>query len=353
MRVLKFITILLWALFSNAICLHGQDYKFLWGVDANTVFDNREGDKTYAPQQTIFFSRISPSFGVQFLGEHKFVVGTHYIQPIGIGYKNPKFVPTAYYNFTHSENKRFWDVSFGMIPRRFMSLELPSILYSDSMSYYNPNIRGILLRYNKYKYDNCFRQQLSLDWRSLQSAEQREAFNVNYEFLANLGPFFFLGADAQLNHLAKRNPAPEGEGVNDDMFVQPFVGVDFRNTPFDVLYFKVGYAASFDRCRAIGDWEIDKGVQAKLLLYWRRLGLVENLYIGDKQFPLYSMYGPLLNMGDPHYQSSVYSMTSIYCTIVSNRNVSFFPSLDFHVTKEGVSCYQRVVLRVNVGNVDN
>lgn len=394
MKLLRIFTILISAFCFNAISAQEQEkeYKFIWGVDARTVFDNREGDQTYSPQQTIFFSRLSPSLGVRFgksehekinndgikkkyTDVHKLVAGTHYIQPIGIGYKENKFVPTAYYTFSHmviKEEKRdssiiridghtssdfkVWSVSFGMIPRR-LSYRLPEILWSDSMDYYNPNIRGILLQCTK---NNLVFHEISLDWRSLQSADQREAFNVNYNvrkyfdrYLRGISPFF-IGGNVQLNHLAKRNPAPEGEGVNDDMFAYPYIGWDFSDkTVFDRFRIKAGYAVSFDRCRAIGDWEVDGGLLADLHLLWKKIGIIETLYAGNKQFPLYPMYGSLLNMGDPHYQSSFYSLTSIYSPIVHNRHVSFGAFLDFHVTKEGTSCYQRVVLNVNLGNVDN
>lgn len=394
MKLLRIFTILLSAFCFNAISAQEQEkeYKFIWGVDAETVFDNREGDQTYSPQQTIFFSRLSPSLGVRFgksehekinndgikkkyTDVHKLVAGTHYIQPIGIGYKENKFIPTAYYTFSHKVVKevkrdssvliidgtntpdfKVWSVSFGMIPRR-LSYRLPEILWSDSMDYYNPNIRGILLQCTK---NNLAFHEISLDWRSLQSADQREAFNVNYNvrkyfhrYLRGISPFF-IGGNAQLNHLAKRNPAPEGEGVNDDMFAYPYIGWDFSDkTVFDRFRIKAGYAVSFDRCRAIGDWEVDGGLLADLHLLWKKIGIIETLYAGNKQFPLYPMYGSLLNMGDPHYQSSFYSLTSIYSPIVHNRHVSFGAFLDFHVTKEGTSCYQRVVLNVNLGNVDN
>jgi hypothetical protein len=122
MNLLRIFTILLSAFCFSAISAQEQEkeynFDFIWGVDAETVFDNREGDQTYSPQQTIFFSRLSPSLGVRFgkseyekinndgikkkyTDVHKLVAGTHYIQPIGIGYKENKFVPTAYYTFSH------------------------------------------------------------------------------------------------------------------------------------------------------------------------------------------------------------------------------------------------------------
>ncbi len=356
MRILKFISVLLLALCANSI--YANDYEFLWGVEANTVFDNREGDKTYAPQQTIFFSRLSPSIGVKIKEEHKLIAGTNYIQPIGIGYKENKFVPTAYYTFSHKINSKdslnscdkLWSVSFGMIPRRLMKRSLPAILWSDSMDYYNPTIRGILLQCDKPNVSH----EISLDWRSLQSAEQREAFNVNYNVIATNRRKLFWGGNAQLNHLAKRDPVVPGEDVNDDMFAYPFIGLDFHEkTGLDILYLKAGYAISCDRFRGNDIWEVDGGVLAEFNLRWKKIGVIETLYVGDKQFPLYPMYGSLLNMGDPHYQSNVYSKTSIYSPIVTNKYINFGAFLDFHVTKEGTSCYQRVVLSVNLGNVDN
>lgn len=412
MKLLRFFTILLSAFCFSAISAQEQEkeYKFIWGVDAETVFDNREGDQTYSPQQTIFFSRLSPSFGVRFgksehekinndgikkkyTDVHKLVAGTHYIQPIGIGYKENKFVPTAYYTlshkiaigqdlpkddttrdttkdscvarscshvssiYSHKENRKSWTASFGMIPRRF-TYGRPLILWSDSMDYYNPNIRGILLQFERIKRNNTLiYHELSLDWRSLQSAEQREAFNVNYtgqKLVSKRRSYWYFGGNAQLNHLAKRNPAPEGEGVNDDMFVYPYVGGEWGRYDYFKFYLKTGYAVSFDRCRAFEDWNVDGGLLALFEILWRKkIGIIETLYAGNKQFPLYPMYGSLLNMGDPHYQSSFYSLTSIYSPIVHNRHVSFGAFLDFHVTKEGTSCYQRVVLNVNLGNVDN
>ena len=37
--------------------------KLTWSVDFGTVFENREGDNYYSPDQTIFFTRLSPEVG--------------------------------------------------------------------------------------------------------------------------------------------------------------------------------------------------------------------------------------------------------------------------------------------------
>lgn len=319
---------------------------FIWSVENLTVFDNREGSQAHAAQGTIFFNRFSPEVGVRFLKNHELKGGTSYIQPVGVGYKKTKFEPAFYYTYTQPE-KREWSVSVGMIPRHKLHEPAPKILWSDSIDYFNPNIRGVLLQCEK----DSFFAEIILDWRSLQTETQREAFNVNANIEGRIGKSFLVGGHAQLNHLAKQNPAPEGQGVNDDMFLNPYIGWDLKQgTALDSFKVKVGGSFMADRCRAIGDWEGACGVLVDAIAQYRKIGLKETLYVGQPSLPLLGMYGSLLNMGDPHYNSKVYSYTSIYSPIVENKYVSFVAALDFNITKEGISSYQKILLRVYLGS---
>ncbi len=322
-----------------------QEDGFLWSVDNVTVFDNREGSQAHAPQGTIFFNRFSPEIGVRFLKNHELKGGTSYIQPIGIGYKKTKFVPTFYYTYTQPE-KREWSVSVGMIPRHKLHEPAPKILWSDSMTYFNPNIRGVLLQCVK----DSFFAEIVLDWRSLQSEVQREAFNLNANIEGRAGRRFLVGGHAQLNHLAKQDPAPAGQGVNDDMFLNPYIGWNLKDgTALDSFKVKVGGSFMFDRCRAIGEWDNAFGLLVDAIAQYKKIGIKETLYVGQASLPLIDMYGSLLNMGDPHYHSKVYSYTSIYSPIVENQFVNFAAALDFNITAEGVSSYQKILLRVYIG----
>ena len=40
--------------------LSAQKPRLTWSVDLGTVFENREGDNYYSPDQTIFLTRLSP-----------------------------------------------------------------------------------------------------------------------------------------------------------------------------------------------------------------------------------------------------------------------------------------------------
>ena len=60
--------------------------KLTWSVDFGTVFENREGDNYYSPDQTIFFTRLSPEVGLSMLdGMHNIAGGVSWIQPVGNG----------------------------------------------------------------------------------------------------------------------------------------------------------------------------------------------------------------------------------------------------------------------------
>lgn len=342
MKTVRFLLAFASLLFSHLA--FAQEDGFLWSVDNAIVFDNREGSQAHAPQGTIFLNRFSPEIGVRFLGNHELKGGTSYIQPIGIGYKRTKFVPTFYYTYNQPV-KRQWSVSVGMIPRHKLRHPLPEILWSDSMAYFNPNIRGVLLQCVK----DSLLAEIILDWRSLQSETQREAFNINANVEGRLGRTFLLGGHAQLNHLAKQENAPAGQGVNDDMFLNPYIGWNLKQgTALDSLQLKLGGSFMFDRCRAIGEWDNAFGLLVDAVAQYKKIGIKETLYVGQPSLPLLEMYGSLLNMGDPHFHSKFYSHTRIYSPIVENQFVNFAVALDFNITAEGTSCYQKILLRVNI-----
>ena len=72
--------------------------QFRWSVDAGSVFENREGDDHYSPDQTITFTRLSPEVGFSFLGGmHSIMGGVSWYQPLGNGWNGYKLTPTVYY----------------------------------------------------------------------------------------------------------------------------------------------------------------------------------------------------------------------------------------------------------------
>lgn len=318
--------------------------KLTWSVDFGTVFENREGDNYYSPDQTIFFTRLSPEVGLSMLdGMHNIAGGVSWIQPVGNGWRDYKLCPTLYYSYKSPT----WRVAVGMLPRTMLLEEMHTVLLSDSMRYRQPNIRGVLLQYVKPK--GFF--ELSLDWRSLQTDTQREAFNVNFNGRWNPCGALLVGGRVQLNHLAKSSSDYEDQGVNDDITVNPYVGLNLSHrSALDSLEIKAGPIINIERDRRYDDgWRVPCGVLVDAVAEWRRLGIKETFYAGKNLYPLYPRYGSLLNMGDPNYQAKLYSRTDVYAYIFRNKYVDFRASLDFHYTKEAFTFWQNLTVRVFIG----
>lgn len=315
---------------------------FTWSVDYNTIFDNRECDYDYSANGTIFVSRLSPEVGLSFLnGTHRIAGGVSWVQPVGNGWKDYKLCPTLYYR----HEGKAWNASFGMFPRSQFIAPLPKYLLSDSIAYHEPNVRGLLVQYVKAK----GYAELSLDWRSLQSEENREAFNINLNTQWKPVGILLVGGHAQLNHLAKQKPAPAGQGVNDDLMINPFVGVDLSDKTFlDSLVVKSGALISMQRDRKQGSWQNGAGFLLNAYAEKKFVSIEETFYAGKNVMPLYSHYGPLLNMGDPYFQAPIYSRTDVNFHFVRNRYVNLEASLVFHATEIAFGFWQQLKLRVFV-----
>ena len=318
--------------------------QVVWSIDFGSVFDNREGDPSN--DQTIAFTRLAPEVGISLLdGLHSLRGGVVWDQPIGNGWRDYRLNPTLYYRY----NGDAWRASFGMLPRTQMMERAPKFLWSDSIDYRQPNIRGLLVQYVK----PTGYVEFILDWRQLQTETQREAFNVvlnsRYAFGGGVA---YAGERLQYNHLAKQKNAPEGQGVNDDFMFNPFVGLDLcrKALPLDSLNVRVGALIGMQRCRMEHTWHKPIGVLAELTAEWRWLGVRETFYAGKNQMPLYGLFGGELNMGSPYYQAKTYSRTDLYAHIISNRYVDFEAALNFHVTKDVFALWQQVSLRFYIDN---
>lgn len=335
---IRFIILTL-AMMLSAVRLGAQELE--WSVDFASVLDNREGDSSN--DQTIAFTRLAPEIGVSLLdGTHAIRGGVAWDQPIGNGWRDYRLNPTLYYSYRGAQ----WRAHIGMLPRRHMMEQAPKFLWSDSIAYQQPNIRGFLVQYVR---ENGYVEFL-LDWRQLQTETQREAFNamVNSRYGFGKDNMLYVGEWLQYNHLAKQKNAPEGQGVNDDFMVNPFVGIDLsrQQTALDSLDIRMGALIGMQRCRMDHRWHKPVGFLAQITAEWRRFGLRETLYVGSNQMPLYSRFGAELNMGSPYYQSKAYSRTDVYGHLISNRYVDLTLALNFHVNKDVFAFWQQLSLRV-------
>ncbi len=316
-----------------------------WGLDFESVFDNREGDGNMTSSKTYFFTRLAPEVGLRLSDESRIAGGVVWYQPIGCEWEGHRISPTLYYRYEGTA----WRFSMGMFPRKQLREEMPGFLWSDSMAYHQANIRGALVQY----VDGRSFMDAYLDWRGMQTRSQREAFNIVAHAQWHPRPGdFFVGAHAMMNHLARRAEDPDDQdGVVDNFVFNPYVGIDLgrRAVAMDSLMIRGGAVVNVDRDRKFDNrWRVPVGGWLEVMARYRWLGVKNTLYAGGKLFPHYSTYGPLLYQGEPYFQSSFYNRTDLYLYILSRREVNLTAALDFNAAKGSFEFYQRLILTVSL-----
>lgn len=316
----------------------------IWSVDLGSVFDNREGDGKVKKAETYFFMTLAPEIGLKFTPYDRICGGAVLTQPLEN--KFGKIQPTIYYR----HEGRHWKFSMGLFPRTQLREPLPGFLWSDSLTYFQKNIRGALLQYN---YRNGFFDAY-IDWRALQSEEKREAFNIMFHGETHLkgGPVI-LGAHLLMNHFAKSKKADENQGVVDNFLVNPYVGLDFsRKTRLDSLVVKAGILQTLERHRLKSSgWDCPGGLWFDTTFEWKFIGLRNSLYWGKRGLlPLYDEFGTLLYQGEAYYKSNMYDRLDVFGHLYRNKYMDVEAQLNFNFSKGDFMFYQRLILNIYIGN---
>ncbi|GHT12045.1 hypothetical protein FACS189426_14830 [Bacteroidia bacterium] len=294
--------------------------KFIFDLDFQTYFDNREYHTGYSPSKTFFGMHFTPSVGLQLNdsagGVHRLIAGATYIQPFGTGWQDVTMLPTVFYIYL---NKGF-ALNFGTVPYSKMKSRLPAIFRRSSAYYSKPNIQGALFQFQS----KIGFVEFLCDWRGLQSAETRENFVLIINGRANY-KWFYGGGVVQMNHLANFGAPTPKVGVCDDALVNPFAGVDFSGkTIFSELYFQTGYIFGYQRDRKADQIYTPQGLLVDFAIKWRWLSLKNNFYFGENMFPFYQTYKSALYWGDPMYQltEKVFNTTDISFVLFKRDFVS-------------------------------
>lgn len=350
----------------------GRAVGFTWDVDFQSVFDNREGDHDITATKTYFFTNLATEVGVRFSPADRIAGGVVWFQPIGCQWEGHHVSPTLYYRH---EGER-WRFSMGMFPRTQLVEEMPGYLWSDSLSYSQRNIRGVLVQYVAPRRGYL---DLYVDWRGMQTERQREAFNIVFHGeMSPRGNWFGFGGYAQMNHFALQKNPPADQHIVDNFTVNPYLRADLgRKIGTDSLTLRAGYLATIERNRADADgrWHTPGGFYLEAVGEYRRFGAKNTLYIGKPLLPsfntpnphflddsaphgtpqeiavnpvVWGIMGPELYNAEPFYQRCWYDRFDIYAYILRNRNVSLMADLDFNISPGSFIFYQRLLLRVTL-----
>ncbi|MFV0365582.1 MAG: hypothetical protein ACK5JS_03640 [Mangrovibacterium sp.] len=308
--------------------------KLEWNVNFQGIGDNREFNPEYAKPQTILGERTSFELGTSIDKEHTLRIGLSHFFEFGtdIDYNKPQL--TAYYKYDNSKTQFY----MGAFPR-YNLIDFPLAILSDTISYYQPNIEGILAQHNW----NWGKQLIFVDWTGKQLTDQREKFIAATSGRFNWKNFYFENY-LMMYHYALMAAHDDTQHIIDNTALNLNLGYDFsEHSFFNQAYVEIGFLNSQYRERHVTDgFSSSTSFFSTLFLEWRRLSLKNTLNLGG---------GHRLLTGDSYYQANDYMRTDLYLHLIDHKQVQLSFNFSFHVADWGtVDSQQQLHLVYLLGN---
>lgn len=337
---MKKISLIILLITGTAPMLFSQD--LFWKAGLFSFFDNNEfSGSSYKISQTMSGISISPEAGITWDSVHKVSVGVNLIHEFGSTEAIDRYYPTAFYRYSKN-SVRF---IMGAFPRTMMPAGYPRLFIQDSLTYYRPNINGMLLQYGHDKrYINIW-----LDWTGRQAERVREAFFVGLSGKYNFGMFWAEHYSSMFHYASRKDPVFR-EPLHDNMLLKTSVGMDLAGkTFFDALEGSAGWVLGLERER-IGDaeWISMNGFIAEIGAEYRFAGIRSSFYAGRGLMHFYNDHENNLYWGDPVYRAKVYDRTDLFVNFLRRDNVDLELTWSLHFLEGRVYNEQMLKLRVNL-----
>ena len=320
--------------------------QVVWGASFDFFFDNREYKSEINWPQTLFGARIAPELGIRWQQRHSLMMGVDLLANFGAKPFQTDNEIFGYYQYDGPKFKAW----AGVIPRRKTIGDYPSVFFSDSVRYYDPNLTGLLLQYSGgrgYVEFGC-------DWNSLLSTDRREKFLLFSAGRINQG-MFYGGYHLSMYHHAGTITE---DGVVDNILLHPHIGADFsKMTGLEKLSLQVGWLQAFQNDRKyVGEYVTPGGAQIELKVQMWKLGIFNTLYAGKNLMPYYIAdpsldYGPGLYWGEPWYrtENNIYDRLEIYWEPIRNDIMKLRVASVHHFDGKKWGWQQKVLFSIDLG----
>ena len=329
MRLKKHLFILLILILANE--KYGIAQTLEGAINFHGFVDNREYAKSNRYSPTYFGARFSPEIGLLADSAHRFRVGINVLKQFGSKDFTDKVDQVIYYQYKKQNNTFF----IGAFPRLGLIDDYPIALLSDTLSYFRPNIEGMLYQYQTEK----FRQNIWIDWTGKQTATDRETFLFGFSGKYQPG-MFYLSHYAYMFHNALSGISTPEQHLEDNGAVQLQFGLDLgKRTFLDSLTISAGPMISIERTRNVTGIQTPKG-------------FITYLYAGYKQFNLrntfYAGGGHHLINGDVFYSAKQYDRLDLGWTPISYKNIEGGFVFSFHFLDNIINSEQTFSLRYRI-----
>lgn len=289
-----------------------ETVRFEYDLDFEMNFDNREFYKSdFSESMTIFGARLTPSAGVNIRQDnsvtHRLMAGIDIMKDFGdsVAVRDLVKEMTLYYNMEKRFKRNEFSIYAGVFPRKAMEGRWGQAFFSDSLTFYDNNLEGLLLKLRRPR--AYF--ELGADWMGLTGEYRRERFMIFSSGEGRVLPYTSLGYSFYVYHYAGSRKV---RGVVDNILVNPYITADLsRPAGLQKLSFTAGWlqALQNDR-RNIGRNTFPGGGEIDVEVRNWDVGVRNRMYIGRDLMPYYNnldaggfKYGSnSLYLGDPFYR---------------------------------------------------
>ena len=195
------------------------------------------------------------------------------------------------------------------------------MFFQDSVFNYRPIMHGLFWEYRSPK-DDYF--NVWLDWTGRQTYQQREAFFMAWSGRYNHGIFYGQHFLYMFHFAGSMNPHIP-EPVQDNGLILTSIGLDFSGKAnFEKLEMNVGWSQGLERDRGSNDgWIKPSGLLSELNVEYRGIGLLNTLYIGQRQQTFYHKHQNRLYWGDATYRVSRYNRADFYLNFTKTVKLTY------------------------------
>ena len=343
-----------------------------YDLDFEMRFDNREFYRSrFSESMTIFGARLTPSVGVQIVQDnglrHRLMAGIDVMKDFGDSAANRELFRelTIYYNVQKQVGDNGLELYAGIFPRKLLDGRWTQAFFSDSLSFYDNNLEGILLKLKRPK----AHFELGADWMGLTGEYRRERFMIFSSGEGQVLPLTTFGYSFYVYHYAGSRKV---RGVVDNILINPYARIDLgERMRMQKFSMTLGWlqALQNDR-RNVGRYVFPGGGEFDLEARHWNFGVHNRFYLGTDIMPYYNSldaggfkYGAgSLYLGDPFYRvndrgerkAGMYDRLEIFYAPKIGKYLEINVSAILHFNEFHYSGFQQMVgVRFNLNELIN
>ena len=356
--------------------------RFTYDVDYEMNFDNREySPSKFSKSMTIFGARLTPAVGLEVCQpdstSHKLMFGVDVMKDFGASPVSENLAGgqtdetaqslnnfslfrelTLYYNLEKKVGTTEVSMYAGIFPRSRMQGKYSQAFFSDSLKFYDNNLEGLLLQFNRPKSEF----EVGCDWMGQFGVSRRERFMIFSSGESMVAPMLTFGYSGYMYHFAN---SQQVRGLVDNILLNPYIRIDLGpKMKLQTFSLTLGWLQALQHNRKhVGHYVFPGGGHLDLEVRNWNVSVKNHFFCGTDLMPYYNFkdeggfkYGSELYLGDPFLRihenntlgTGVYDRLEVCYEPFSGRYLKMKVGAVFHFNNFHYSgCQQTVGVKVS------